>query len=374
MSAGTVTPAAVRSLTYTGAAEQTAVAEILAYPAGLGAQATADLLAAAQKCPKISVTTKDMGFATQSFTIENTANPPTAREVVFRAGDVVGIVAVKGGDLNTTPAWSKSWYATWAPVLTTVVCPDQASSLADASRSPSSPEYVGGWQHREVITLDEARQIAADTAGRILVHGGADSSTGVTKVPDAPLTDAGVPATLPTGYPSDVDVTLPADRPARPAVPQFPLMPTSIASAVSVVPDLVGPGCGWKFTGEKEPAFDNTAAATAAQQSRQAAVKTLVKARAHWWMARYQYAVAYNQYAADVKKWNDWESAASAAIATAWWASYDKAELAYQEQAVAWTVQYAQWQAANAASGCTTDCPTPPAKPVEPVKPTLPRP
>jgi hypothetical protein len=334
----------------------------------LGAEASTAVRDELLNCPGASLLDDDLGFGAESYLIAlpgTRSSPEPVLVAVVRAGDVVGMLTASQQAPDRVTTVVRTWFEAWTPVMTVDICPQQATTVIDATRNPSHPDYAGGWVRRETVTLDGARESSADIAGRILLRQAAGFDDAI-PLPTAPLPDPAV-APLPD-FPAELTVVLPADRPLRPEAPRYPQPPTTAVTEPIVAKDPVGPGCGWAFTGLTAPdAVEQTPPRTAAQK-RIAAVAELVEARAAWWVARYEYAVAHRQFVADAKAWNAWQAQATTTIATAWWKAYDDAYRSYLEASVTYIADFADWE------GCSRDCGPAPTSPVPPEQPKLPRP
>lgn len=367
--------------------------QVLAYPAGLGAKITDQLRTRTKACAHTSIADDDLGWGAESFIIRDNGgrdgSGASGRTVVFRIGDVVGVVAVRSGNAGSlAPQWAADWYATWGSVLTQEICPQQTSTTADADRSPLSSTYQGGWLKRDTIQLDDARRAAADTAGQILIRSKVGAGKDIT-LPEQALNYAAPLAEIPD-YPSTLTVSLPGAKPTKPAAPKFPAAPTTLTTAAFRVADPQGPGCGWAFTGQPMPEFKDAQSTREAEGARIKAAADLAAARTQWWADRLAYATDYAAYAKQADTWNSWANQARQAIAATWWASYDTSVRAYSDAQIAYIAAMAQWKQNGCETPTAPTSPTPaptvtaqpsspscavaPAAPSAPVEPALPRP
>lgn len=355
--------------------KQSVTVQLMAYPAGLGAVAASYILNQAGSCSGVVVKKTDLGYATQSFEIDS-ANPKNFDSSVYvRVGDVLGVVTtINAPAVGLAAQWASSWYPNWSKILTVDVCPQQTSTIADSSRSPYSVNYVGGWNKREVVVLDKQRTVAADIAGHVLLLNATrgDVKSTVTVLPTSAETP--VVAVPLTGYPTTLSVSLPSGEPGKPVVPIFPTEPNSLATSAYVVADPIGPGCGWAFTGETPPTLSNNATFVDSVNATFNAATKLVKARADWWVGRYDYVTALNEYMTAVTAWNIWVSSANVIIATALWKQYNSDVIAYQDASIIYAVTYAGWKRNCPAPFDASTCPNQPKAPVAPTVPPVPNP
>lgn len=362
------TPVAARSQSYAlpGVQRSRADVEVRSYAAGLGAAATHALRDHVKTCVGLELSGADLGFATESFTIDNiAARASSARTLILRVGDLVGIITVHGPKLTDANLWGPAWYQTWAEIVTVDVCPGQNSTLADAARTPASKRYAGGWKHIETVALDPIRAAAADRAGHALVRNVAPPTTNILALPETAL--------KPTKllklaiYPKTLPVKLPTGRPAEPVAPVFPDAPAVTATTTtSITRDPIGPGCGWILNGQVAPPFTDSNAASDSVAAQADALADLGQARSDWWVDRYRYTQAFTTFTAQAARWNAWVRSTEPTIAAGWWVAYDAATIAYAEQQVVYVEAYAAWSAGKAAN--------PPEAPTLPVLPAMPRP
>jgi hypothetical protein len=161
-------------------------------------------------------------------------------------------------------------------------CADISSALADAGRSP--------W-------------VAAGVQGAPGAFTGLTTAVPVSVTPlPLPTPPAGVAAVPPTYVPSPVASVSYPERPADPvwppelpsaiAVPEVPVRPTpepATTTYPSRLDDAVGPGCGWRFTGQPKPPFNEAQEAVAAQARAQQALTDLATKQQAWQVATLDY-------------------------------------------------------------------------------------
>jgi hypothetical protein len=69
---------------------------------------------------------------------------------------------------------------------------------------------------------------------------------------------------------------------ATPDVPVIPTLPPSATSVPSRAPDPIGPGCGWAFTGQVPPAYDEVQQVALARGLEDQARARLLQAQGQW--------------------------------------------------------------------------------------------
>jgi len=284
------------------------VLTVSAYTAGSGAVAIRDWQTRLTSCASAPVTVTQPAVPTSdAFVVsvpQSEAQPggtaqPGATAIFWRRGDVVAVLAVPVAGAKGMQILASQLDPALVRALTGV-CANQASTVADAVRSP--------WVARDQFV-------------------GLASPIPVTMAPSpTPRPPSGItPAPVgwsPTPLPS---VSMPV-RPADPVWPEAlpatevgsPVPPSVLAPAptLSVVPsrfaDPVGPGCGWAFTGQTGPPYDPAAEAVAAQGRVAQAREGLSAAQQAWQANVVQYwaqvgeyttqANAYTAYALAVRK------------------------------------------------------------------------
>jgi hypothetical protein len=278
------------------------VLTVSAYTAGSGAVAMRDWAARLGTCAtapvRVSASTVPSSDAFVA-TLPAAAGEPGATAIFWRRGDVVAVIAVAIPAAPGMPLLAVQADPALVTALTGV-CVNQASTVADAARSP--------WVAREQF-VGLASPIRVTTA------------PSPTPVPPPGLTP--VPSTWsPTPLPSvslperPADPVWPADLPA--GVVESPVPPAVLAPAptLSIVPsrldDPVGPGCGWAFTGQSAPPFDAGTEAVTAQGRVAQAREDLAAAQQAWqvsvvsyWQAVADYsalATSYTAYATAVRE------------------------------------------------------------------------
>lgn len=365
-----VTPAVTKSATIAAGAGKGVSVQARAYPAGLGGTAIQAIRTQLQNCDSAYETT-GARIGDESVTFTDNGSPAgggnSGTTTVFRRGDMVGVVATRNyGDAEQL---ASAWNATWGKVLTKRVCPGQTSDPEDATRNPLSGDYRG-WERTEKVTLDMEGQTAADAATvftvRVNTPSGPRLDYGALPTKPGKTLTKNLDLTLPW-YPDYLNVSLPPQPEVKPK-PEFPTSPSDDAPATFAVADPIGPGCGWKFTGMIAPQYDEAKEAAKAEASRVTAAATLRASLTDWGIARWGYLEQYTAYAKSVAAQKAWVTAATTAIATAWWADYDEKRATYEQEYATWQAEYNQWKIDNAA--CEANQPTPEPTPTPTPTPT----
>jgi len=364
------------------------------FHAGLGAAAFTEIKQRSSEC---------VGFTTEiSSTIGaeslEITGPDGLSIIWFRFGDIIGMVSGRGEDVEVYKL-AGVWAAGWFPILTETICPEINSTIADIGRSPLSPNYTG-WLRPIPAAATPAQAAIGEAAGYILIQA---TSAGTGARPQAGGMANGVQP-LPSidilpSYPLEVSVKLPEDIPIIPEAPSSPTPPGREGKiVVAPAPDPLGPGCGWEFSGQEAPLFDQQTALAEATLKVKAMQAEQVKDIAKWWVSLFRYQIALSRYQEEVRTYNAWIAETSILIATAWWKAYDKEYTLWEKAHRAWQREYAVWEIAmqecqvepptdpeteTASSPISTPTPTPnqtaecppePEEPEEPSQPNLPRP
>jgi hypothetical protein len=256
---------------YTVGKEQVLVS-VAAYSAGQGPLALAGWTATLGDCSSSGrvgrVRVEGPGGSGVLAWLRGAPGTPQAAMLMWRRGDVLAIVAV--------PTSAPDRLAERAAVVDTALlgvlvgrCADTSSTRADAVRSPwvSRLEFTG---RTEPLTV------------------AIDPSPVPVPPPDVvPVPDSWEPSPLPTvSIPArPTDQLWPAELPlpvASPAAPRLPDPAPASTAVPSRVDDPTGPGCGWAFTGQVPPRYDEAAeqALTAARAAQ--AEADLATLQAQW--------------------------------------------------------------------------------------------
>lgn len=301
-----------------------------AYPAGAGALVVDDAQVTALGCPDATVTGSPLlGVnAVSVSTVETSV-------AIWRRGDVVmmGSVTDRGraGDLSAAAGVFDTFDKALDRALDGV-CVNETAGVDEALRSP----YVSGEEFVGKATSEVVRR------GPL----GVPASVGAVPAPDtvevdvpAPALDVTILGTLPVA-PVPAITKGPAVLPEPVAVPTYPSAPIRPARKTRVphrLPDQVGPGCGWAFTAQTAPRFDQADADRDFAAAVATAQDDLVDAWAAWLSAKNAYFVAYATYTDDVSTY-----AAYVAEVTKTLAAWDVVETARAEYAAALAAYEAQ--------------------------------
>ncbi len=192
----------------------------------------------------------------------------SAAVLLWRRGDVLASISVP---TKGTGGLSQRASEVDSRLLSALAgtCADVDSVLADAARSPwlARPDFTGLLRPLAVTVS----QSPAPTP-----------PAGVTPVPDSQVYEP-VPA---VSYPvRPLDPIWPSALPSPMSQPAQPVRPTPQPSATSVlarIDDPTGPGCGWSFTGQVQPVYDEIQQAALTQGRVDQARLKLKVAQSQW--------------------------------------------------------------------------------------------
>ena len=312
-------PAAARSVTVT----------LHAFGAGAGAAAFTELRARIDSCPQreasVDSSTMDIAGTTGlAGLVRPEGSPASVSTVTWRRGDL--LFDVHSVDLSQSELVDLATSIDRVGVADlTPVCPQLDSTQADGARSPwvNRDSYTGLLADQPVVVPEVPLPAAP---------------AGVTPRNLAAPLDPLPAVVLPSVQPSDPvwPAALPAPVPAPSSPTPVPPQPTA-AIAKYQVRDDVGPGCGWAFTGQSAPPFNQDAADAARAASINTVRSNVLAAQQAWgqqvvayWTAAAAYEQAigrYRLYAAQVQQ-----------VSTAW--------AAIQSARDAYVVALATWQQA----------------------------
>ena len=301
-----------------------------AYSAGAGALAFDQLSQRIAQCPQreSSVSSQPVSVGGANGLIGQVrpkGSPSTVTSVVWRRGDVVLDVHASGVPY---PGLIAAAQAVDAAATTAIepVCASMESTVEDALRSPwIDPKVYTGWLAPETIAIAPSPlpTPAAGVLPRDLT------------APLEPLPQVSEPSATPSE---------PLWPPA-PAPVVTPVLPSPVAaqpSATTVgVPrrDDAGPGCGWAFTGQTTPTFDEASALAIRTDTIAKARAALIEAQKEWQGQVQKYWAAASAYEAGLGQYRLY--AAKIAQVTRAWASLQAARDVY-------ALALAQWQRAVA--------------------------
>lgn len=303
--------AASRSWSYGAVSDATAATQSVtvtayAYPAGGGAVAMAGVAAAVLACDAAELVPLSSGWGVESFQVQ-TSNSAT---VLWRRGDVVMAASVASHGRPGSVSTFSPVFTQYDAVLDTAldgVCEDESSTVADGFRSPylNRKKFTGNTTTTRVSRPEPAATEPVTTASPVPVPAPSVPVPVLVSLPVAPyppITDG--PKVLPSPVSS-------------PTLPTAPVSPRAFAAVERRVDDPTGPGCGWKFTGQVPPVFDEEAALNEFDEAVDVAEHRLSGAWARWLRAKVSYYVAYAEYAKGAATYDTYATAVLAAQA-AW--------------------------------------------------------
>lgn len=293
--------------------------------AGQGVKGLDTLKTSVQGCSNTSLN----GNFLNGFIVNAHSTGANVYTATWRVGDV--IVFASGYDVNVVKNFATT-YDGIATLTLRPVCVNFDESVNDAKRSPyyDQAAYTGWTRNRDVhldINTTDALNptLLSDTQDlsftglpqgnfsshfQVPVNGHSASLLTFSKVripvkPEAPL------GTAPTELP--VEVPLPGSQPVAPTTPN------TVVGIPERVFDEVGPGCGWAFSGQSAPPYDDTVEKQRVDQLVGEAQGTLQAAFATYLQERTGYVnnyvtwansvLAYQTYAGQVNDvgnvWND---------------------------------------------------------------------
>ncbi|QWC84546.1 hypothetical protein KLP28_13360 [Nocardioidaceae bacterium] len=279
---------------------------VRAYGAGGGGLALAQLSGAVSSCastyetsaPEVGV--ESFGFASSDLST-----------LVWRRGDVLVSMAFQQsggpGSLDAVTPWANAYDKRLRALLATT-CAAQRAPVNASVRSPHlEPGRYEGRRDFHVVRLD--------------VPAGWETAEEMTTAPTIPIPgpDLGLPEQPYRPYPPAAPI-FPASLPSevvRPALPTAPEPAPEQAKAGEPVPDPVGPGCGWDFTGQAAPRFDAERAERIYLERRAEVQRSLRQQWRTWQEEQADYWEAYDAYESQAPAYLAYVEDASA-VAAAW--------------------------------------------------------
>lgn len=295
------------------------MATVLAYAYGAGAGKTAveKLKEQASSCKggSAGITSSQVpqSGANGGFTAYYSSGGNRINVNVWALGDVV--LTVASNSSSTLSALSNE-YDSYARGLLSPLCLSLKDSTSDVTRNPyvSGDAYTGWNKGRVVnlnrnipglnpgyISLDEPIKgkgyalgnVPGEKAVPMVTHIPAETlSYEKVSVPEPPLEP------YPRILPKAVDE--PKDKPKAIKVPE---VSTTVAERVK---DAQGPGCGWAFTGQSAPLFDDTKEKKAADDREAQAQSKLQGDQTSYYGDVADYVLAYEDYARSVYLYEDY--------------------------------------------------------------------
>lgn len=269
-----------------------------AYAAGQGGAALDALKENIRKCRGASAYSRS-GVGVQALLATNAQTS----NLIWRRGDVLGLVSFqtggRAGNIGTVnPVVGE--YDTRLIQALAGVCVETDSEVRDAARSPYvNPAAFTG------LTL--ARPVGMPTP----VDG---------KLPDGSVAPQ-VPALVPLPFPQPAldtprvpelprrpaDPVTPAQAPEPRQRPEPPTVPSPAPTATQVperVQDKTGPGCGWAFTGQIPPKFDQAKATAELKAAESKAQVALFAGKIAYINAQNGYQTQYGAYKQQVEEFS----------------------------------------------------------------------
>ena len=301
-----------------------------AYGAGAGALAFDQLSQRIAACPQreSSVSSEPVSVGGANGLIGHVrpdGSPSTVTSVVWRRGDVVLDVHASGVPYPDLIAAAQAVDAKATTVIEPV-CASMDSTVEDALRSPwIDRNAYTGWLAPETIAIAPS-PLPTPPAGVLPRDLG---------LPLEPLPQVSEPSATPTE-----PLWPPAPTPVATPVLPSPVAAQPSATTVGVPRrDDAGPGCGWSFTGQSAPTFDEATALATRTDTLTQARAALTEAQKAWQGQVQKYWAASAAYQAGLGQYRLY--AAKIAQVTRAWASLQAARDVY-------ALALAQWQLAVA--------------------------
>lgn len=389
--------------------------EASAYPAGVAPEVFSEISSIVKSCSGFWIT-NDIKLGIESIAVNDNGalegSGSQGRTIWVRWGDVIGMVSIRGGgNLYTADNILTDWVSQWSTIITNQICLDSQDTVSDFARSPLSTHYKGITKV-EHVTLTQAQQAQAISEGDTLVAQSQASLNASIPSPNPNGLASALPTIVPTielpkvqsasllPYGASVIPILPPNEPTAvdPQAPTFPKQPSG-KTVLGSFQDQNGPGCGWAFTGETPPGAISISQVNTNLSNLVAAQNQLINDEAQYQLAKWNYAVSYQQYLNAVKLWNIWVTQANTAIIDALWLAYDTNVVKYNANENAYNQTNATWlgcmNSQNTGTNATatpspslTPSPTPsgtpisptnscgaqPIAPLKPIEPIYPRP
>lgn len=259
---------------------------------------------------------------TQGFVAYTVTNDVRRTANVWVRGDV--IITVSSPDINVTNDLAAKYDGAVLNALTATTCAAVDVTPEDSTRSPyyDLNTYTGWQRGREVVlgdavptltpgTLSTTTEVvgSGDRLGMLAPGAAKPSETPIVapkpvslpKAPEAPIEPAGLPAAVP----------LPGAAPAAPAAaPLSTVIPERVR-------DEVGPGCGWAWTGQAPPVYDDSVEKQRADAEQVTAQENLRAGYAAYLSGRAGYLDAYMSYASAVTSYSQYVEQVNA-VAAQW--------------------------------------------------------
>jgi len=348
------------------------VAQVRVYKAGLGAVAMDQMRIQIKNCvekdPMWNITWgADISIGKDGFYFIVKGDNAYQDVVVFREGDIVGVVAVRGP--ADPAALASDWDKNWGQFLRDA-CLNPNSAMSDAERQPLYKKYKGFVDTQPFsLTADERttidNQVFNDLRSSVTASASPDAAGVLPNVSEdtarmlslGPRAQQGPELEIYNAPTITTSVALDA-QPNKPVYPK-PIGEAPVNGRVSgPAEDEKGPGCGWELTGQQIPPFDKEGAAQIWADSQAAETERLSKKYYSWVMKTWKYSAAYDKYVNAVTEWNAWVVQSEMLIADAEWANYDKKMIAFTAAQEQYQKDLVNWQ------NCIASIPATPITPI----------
>lgn len=287
-------PVVSRSRSYTDASDSVALA-VDAYPAGGGAVALEEMRAAAGACTDAYIDPVPTPVADLGVEVERISSDRVSA-LVWRRGDVVVTASVTRDGRSGDPGAHSHDFEVLDDTLAQAlapVCVNEASTVKDATRSPYLDRgSFKGLMETEDVSTPPVEELSAEDRTKFPVADIPAPTLDVPEVGDLPVAPVPAPTVGPKRLPA------PAASPRPPTAPDEPQGSTTIRFPAR---DDDGPGCGWAFTAQEVPQFDEVAASVERDAAFTAAQEDLVEQWRTWQKAKMRYYRAHDTYTGEVK-------------------------------------------------------------------------
>lgn len=307
---GDIAPAIARTVNwYDEKSGRSLAVQVAAYPAGGGSVAlqAADAVASDPSCSGVYTSTglSELGVDATELTSSRTVAQ------LWRRGDVVVTASARTSDGPEDPGSHEQALRELDRVLADALVGVCANPEGESSRARSPYLDRANYHGRQVTEKVERGDMDVPSP---------TPPSGAQKVP-VPAPDLPIPAVperpaTPQPLPTEGPVALPEYQYA-PAAPDAPTRPPMETTAPKRIPDPVGPGCGWDFTGQQPPHFDQEKADAELQRAVDRARGDLRRQWRAWPGEQADYFGEYAAYRAAVEDYEVYAAEVSE-VASAW--------------------------------------------------------
>jgi hypothetical protein len=308
-----------------------------AYPAGSGSLVLDGIRQAAISCSGASVVPTSVETGVEAVQIASTR----LTAILWRQGDVVvSLTSERYSRAGSISAYDSA-ISSLDKALTTALqgrCTDTDADLDTYRRSPfiARGTYRGYFKSEEVAvpTPGPGYLVAEEREGVVPVSDPPPIIEAPTEV-DRPERPNPAPLSDPKNLPRELDFPVAPERPKQPA------STTKVARATA---DTTGPGCGWSFTGQAIPVFDEVMADSRFAKDAAAAQAVMLTKWERWQDAKVAYYAAYADYTSAVTAYRDY--ATEVAKVKAAWKVINAARQEYYDAYNMWREQadaYDSW-------------------------------